>query len=80
MTRYANYPSLADRGVFITGGASGIGSAMVEEFALQGSKVFFVDKDVDAAEETVARCIDRGVAHSPRFADVDLLDIAALRH
>ncbi len=49
MTQYATYPSLADRGVFITGGAAGIGSAMVEEFALQGSKVFFVDKSVDEA-------------------------------
>ncbi len=79
MTQYATYPSLVDRGVFITGGAAGIGSAMVEEFALQGSKVFFVDKNIESAEETVARCADRGVAHAPRFAEVDLLDIAALQ-
>jgi len=79
VTNYATYPSLVDRGVFITGGAAGIGSAMVEEFALQGSKVFFVDKDVDAAEETIARCVERGVIHAPRFAEVDLLDIPALQ-
>ena len=30
---YASYPSLVDRTVFITGGADGIGSAMVEQFA-----------------------------------------------
>jgi NAD(P)-dependent dehydrogenase (short-subunit alcohol dehydrogenase family) len=79
MNRYATYPSLADRGVFITGGAAGIGSALVEEFALQGSKVFFVDIDADAAAATVARCVERGVAHTPEFAEVDLLDIPALQ-
>jgi len=79
MTQYATYPSLADRGVFLTGGAAGIGSAMVEEFARQGSKVFFVDKNIDEAEATIARCVERGAAHTPLFCDVDLLDIAALQ-
>ena len=79
MTQYATYPSLADRGIFITGGAAGIGSAMVEEFALQGSKVFFVDKDVEAADDTVTRCVERGATHTPQFAEVDLLDISALQ-
>lgn len=79
MIQYATYPSLADRGVFITGGAAGIGSAMVEEFALQGSKVFFVDKDVDEAAATVRRCVERGVTHAPEFCEVDLLDIPALQ-
>ncbi len=79
MTRYATYPSLADRGVFITGGAAGIGSALVEEFALQGSKVFFVDINAEAAAATVARCVEHGVAHAPEFAEVDLLDIPALQ-
>ena len=79
MTQYATYPSLADRGVFITGGAAGIGSTMVEEFALQGSKVFFVDKSVDEAVATVARCVERGVTHAPLFSEVDLLDIPALQ-
>ena len=36
---YATYPSLVDRGVFVTGGADGIGSAIVEQFAKQGAKV-----------------------------------------
>jgi len=79
MTTYATYPTLADRGVFITGGAAGIGSAMVEEFAMQGSKVFFVDKDVDAAVSTVDRCVQRGVRHAPQFSEVDLIDIPALQ-
>ena len=38
-TAYATYPSLLDRSVFITGGADGIGRALVEQFARQGSRV-----------------------------------------
>ena len=78
-SNYAMYPSLVDRTVFITGGADGIGSAMVEQFARQGSRVAFVDKNVEYALATVQRCVDAGVAHEPTFYEVDLLDIAALR-
>ncbi len=76
---YASYPSLIDRTVFITGGADGIGSAMVEQFARQGSRVAFVDKNVAYAEATVQRCVNAGTAHAPTFHEVDLLDIAALQ-
>jgi NAD(P)-dependent dehydrogenase (short-subunit alcohol dehydrogenase family) len=63
--------------VFITGGADGIGSAMVEQFARQGSRVAFVDKNVAYAEATIERCVDAGAAHAPAFYEVDLLDIAS---
>jgi NAD(P)-dependent dehydrogenase (short-subunit alcohol dehydrogenase family) len=79
MTDYATYPSLAGRSVFVTGGAAGIGSAIVEQFARQGSRVAFVDKDTDAAQATIRRCVAAGAVHAPLFYDVDLLDIAALR-
>ncbi len=80
MTRqYARYPSLVDRTVFITGGADGIGSAMVEQFAGQGSRVAFVDKNIMYATATIQRCIDAGAAHAPLFYEVDLLDIDALK-
>ncbi|MEQ1751042.1 MAG: SDR family oxidoreductase [Prosthecobacter sp.] len=77
--QYARYPSLVDRTVFITGGADGIGSAMVEQFAGQGSRVAFVDKNVMYATATIQRCIDAGAAHAPLFYEVDLLDIDALK-
>lgn len=77
--QYARYPSLVDRTVFITGGADGIGSAMVEQFARQGSRVAFVDKNVAYAQATIQRCIEAGSAHVPLFYEVDLLDIAALK-
>ena len=40
---FAIYPSLRDRTVLITGGASGIGAALVEQFARQSAKVAFLD-------------------------------------
>ena len=45
----AQYPSLKDLVVFITGGASGIGAAEVSHFAAQGARVAFVDIDDAAA-------------------------------
>jgi NAD(P)-dependent dehydrogenase (short-subunit alcohol dehydrogenase family) len=39
------YPSLRDRVVFITGGASGIGATLVRQFRAQGARVAFIDRD-----------------------------------
>ncbi len=39
----AIYPDLRDASVFITGGASGIGAALVSAFLAQGARVAFVD-------------------------------------
>ena len=76
---YASYPSLVDRTVFVTGGADGIGAAAVRHFARQGSRVAFVDKNVEYGNRTVDRCVDDGAAHTPVFYELDLLDIAALQ-
>ena len=73
----AHYPSLADRVVFITGGGSGIGAAMVEAFAGQGAKVAFVDIQRDASEKLVGRLA--GSKHTPVFLRCDLTDIDALQ-
>ena len=45
MSAYAAYPSLKDKVVFVTGGASGIGASFVQAFHDQGAKVGFVDRD-----------------------------------
>jgi D-xylose 1-dehydrogenase len=76
---YASYPSLVDRTILVTGGADGIGATLVEQFTAQGSKVAFVDLNVTRAAETIARCREREPRHTPRFYEVDLVDIDALR-
>ena len=74
----AVYPSLRDRVVFLTGGASGIGAAEVAAFAAQGARVAFADIADDAAAEVVGKA--RAAGHpEPYFQHCDLTDIAALR-
>jgi D-xylose 1-dehydrogenase len=75
---FARYPSLRDRVVFVTGGASGIGASEVTHFAEQGAKVAFVDINDEAGaalSETV-----RNAGHAETFYQhCDLRDIDALR-
>src|SRR6201986_3259629 len=72
----ARSPSLIDKVVFITGGGSGIGAAMVEAFAEQKANVAFVDIAVEASKELVAKI---GASHPPPlFLQCDLTDVAAL--
>lgn len=78
MVRYASYPSLEDRVVFVTGGGSGIGASVVEHLCAQRARVAFVDIQREAAEALVARIVARGLA-APSFIACDLRDIAALR-
>ncbi len=76
---YATYPSLQDRTVFVTGGADGIGAAMVLEFAKQGARVGFADIQPDKAVAVIDQCRHAEVVHVPRFYEVDLRDIDALQ-
>ncbi|PYE36188.1 NAD(P)-dependent dehydrogenase (short-subunit alcohol dehydrogenase family) [Rhizobium sp. PP-F2F-G38] len=73
----ATFPDLADRGVLITGGASGIGAALVEGFVRQGARVAYIDINADTAAEVSARLKDVG-PHAPLFIEADLRDIAGI--
>ncbi|MEJ0015282.1 MAG: SDR family oxidoreductase [Acetobacteraceae bacterium] len=75
---FAIYPSLRDRVVFVTGGASGIGAEHVTQFAAQGAKVAFVDIADHAAQALSAR-IEAAGHQVPYYRHCDLKDIAALR-
>ena len=74
----AIYPSLCDRVVFVTGGASGIGAAEVSSFARQGARVAFVDIAKEPAAALCASLRDAGHPE-PFFQPCDLTDVAALR-
>jgi NAD(P)-dependent dehydrogenase (short-subunit alcohol dehydrogenase family) len=76
MTVFARYPSLEDRGVLITGGATGIGATLVEQFVQQGARVGFIDIDTAAGEALAAGL--SGARHAPVFVAADLTDIHAL--
>jgi NAD(P)-dependent dehydrogenase (short-subunit alcohol dehydrogenase family) len=69
------YPSLAGRTVFVSGGGSGIGAAIVARFAGQGCRVAFCDIADEPAQALVARLAPAPV----RYHRCDLRDIAALR-
>lgn len=77
-THFARYPSLCDRRVFITGGGTGIGAAMVEAFAQQGAQVAFVDFDMEHSEALVARVAAQGHT-KPWFMHCDVRDLPALQ-
>lgn len=73
----AKYPSLIGKRVLVTGGASGIGEALVSGFAAQGAHVAFLDRQVEAGESLVRRLAADG-AVPPRFALCDLTDLDSL--
>lgn len=75
MLSSVNYQCLNHKVVFITGGATGIGAAMVEAFLQQGTRVAFLDINQDAATQLLK-------AYSPQqlwFSRVDVTDIQQLQ-
>jgi len=78
MTEITIYPSLNERVIFITGGATGIGAALVEQFCRQGSKVAFVDFDMASANILIDRLNDT-LHIKPWFQEVDVSDLGALK-
>lgn len=78
MPDYATYPSLAGRRVFITGGATGIGAALVEAFSEQGAIVGLCDLAAEAAEGLAGQIVAGGHAR-PWFRKVDVTDTPALQ-
>jgi D-xylose 1-dehydrogenase len=75
MNEIANYPSLKDKVVIITGGASGIGESIVENFLQQGSKVAFLDKDEKLGTKLVKKFI-----HSKNVPVFKLCDLTNIFH
>jgi NAD(P)-dependent dehydrogenase (short-subunit alcohol dehydrogenase family) len=74
----ARFPSLQGRAVFVTGGGSGIGAAMVEAFAAEGARVAFVDVAAEASA-ALARRIEAAGRPAPWWRACDVRDVAALQ-
>jgi NAD(P)-dependent dehydrogenase (short-subunit alcohol dehydrogenase family) len=70
-TQFALYPSLRDKVAVVTGGASGIGEAMVRALSEQGSRVVFLDIGQSAAESLIADL----PKNPPVFFFCDLTDV-----
>jgi NAD(P)-dependent dehydrogenase (short-subunit alcohol dehydrogenase family) len=73
---FATYPTLRDKTVLITGGASGIGATIVEQFAVQGARTAFIDIDGEAGAALTDRLASS--PHRPHFVAADLRNIEAL--
>jgi len=78
MNNYATYPSLKDKVILITGGATGIGAVMVEAFMRQQARVIFLDIQKDKG---LALCdeIHASLGRQPTFKHLDVTDIDRLQ-
>lgn len=73
-----NYNDLNGKTVFITGGCSGIGAAMVRGFIQQQAVVAFVSND-QAAGEQLCETIETELGDRPFFQYCDVCDVEQLQ-
>ena len=78
MNEIASYPSLENKVVIITGGASGIGESIVEQFVIQKSKVAFIDIEEKLAKNLIER-INKKYNTKPLFIKCDLKNISEIK-
>ena len=65
---------MKDKVVIITGGSSGIGKALAEEFGTQGSKIFITGRNQEQLEKTVEELQARRIIIEGFVGDVSLED------
>ena len=79
MNEIASYPSLNNKVVLITGGASGIGENLVEHFITQKAKVAFLDIEENLGQNLKKKIIDK-YNIEPLFIKCDLKNIYELKN
>ena len=72
--RFAIYPSLREKNILVTGGASGIGKEIVKAFADQKAKVAFLDLDA-----TKGQMLSSKLGDNVFFEECDLKNIKSLK-
>jgi D-xylose 1-dehydrogenase len=77
-SQYAIYPSLKGRRVLITGGATGIGEALVTGFAGQGAKVAFFDIQDDPGKQLTTHLASIGY-REPIYRHCNIADLDEVR-
>jgi len=77
-TALARYPSLDRQSIFITGGGTGIGAALVQAFVEQGARVAFIDIDAQASA-ALADTLRQQQGASLWWRACDVRDVAALQ-
>ena len=75
MTRDASTPQ---RVVVVTGGAMGIGAAVVKRLAVLGHRVFIADRDVEAARLTADHLCSQG--YEVKTVAMDVSDSSSITH
>jgi dehydrogenase/reductase SDR family member 7B len=63
---------MKDKVVIITGGSSGIGKALAEEFGMRGSKVLITGRNVEQLERTAADLRSKGITIESFVSDVSI--------
>ena len=74
----ANYKDLKDKIVFITGGCSGIGAALVRGFIEQKAKVAFISNDKETGQQLSEQLAEE-LGYQPLFQYCDVCDIEQLQ-
>ncbi|KAF2214507.1 hypothetical protein CERZMDRAFT_37313 [Cercospora zeae-maydis SCOH1-5] len=76
---FAQYPSLRNKTVLITGGAEGIGAAATSQFSHQGSQVLVLDISESSAIKLIETLKSEGASPLPAFYQCDVSDLKALK-
>ena len=75
---FARYPSLKNRVVLVTGGATGIGESIVRHFARQGAQVSFLDIQEESGRKLADDLVEEGCPE-PEYIHCDLANLTALQ-
>ena len=79
LSESAAYPSLNGKHVLVTGGATGIGAAIVEAYARQGACVDFIDIKSEQANNLMHKLALLGCPE-PSYLELDMTDTDKMQH